>query len=171
MKVKSTPDNPGVIEEKKLKSSSGYPSAQVLKGKAVVVIECIEEIPCNPCEVACSSGAIKVGTPITNLPVLIPEECTGCGRCIAECPGLAVFVVNLNYSKDKGTVALPYEFLPTPEKGAEVILLTREGKKVGKGEVVKIIPPQRRNHTAVVTVAMDKKLVSGVRTIRYERKK
>ena len=76
MVVRSTPDNPGIIQENKLKSSPGYPPAEVLTQKAVAIIECIEEIPCNPCETACPAGAIRVGTPITNLPALIPEKFT-----------------------------------------------------------------------------------------------
>ena len=62
----------GTIPEKELEESPGYPSQKDLKRGPVAVIECTEEIPCNPCETVCKRGAIVVGEPITNLPHLDP---------------------------------------------------------------------------------------------------
>ena len=67
--------------------------ARYAKGP-VAVIECVQEIPCNPCEGACKFNAITIGEPITNLPKINETNCTGCGVCVAQCPGLAIFIVD-----------------------------------------------------------------------------
>jgi len=107
----------GIPSREELEASPGYPSAEHLTRGPMVVIECVQDIPCNPCEAACPHGAIFVGNPITNLPIFYAEKCDACGRCIPICPGQAIFRVDITYSKDKATVAFPYEFLPMPEKG------------------------------------------------------
>lgn len=77
----------GIPSAEELRGASGIPSQERMKKGPVAVIECVQEIPCNPCENACPFGAIKIGDPITNLPVLDGEKCTGCGTCVAMCPG------------------------------------------------------------------------------------
>lgn len=52
----------------------GYPSEERFEEGPVAVIECLQEIPCNPCETACKAGAIEVGEPITKIPVLHVER-------------------------------------------------------------------------------------------------
>ena len=132
-----------------------------------VVIECPQEIPCNPCETACPKGAIRVGEPITRLPEFDPEKCTGCGLCVAACPGLAVFLIDPAHSPHEGTVSLPYEFLPLPKSGQCVRVLNREGKDVGEGQVVKVRTPKAFDATPVVRVAVAKSLLSVARHIRW----
>jgi len=46
------------------------PARDRLAKGPVAVIECVQNIPCNPCEAACPARAITVGQPITALPVL-----------------------------------------------------------------------------------------------------
>ena len=41
------------------------------------VIECTQNIPCNPCQDACVKHCIKIGQCITSLPVVVSENC-GC---------------------------------------------------------------------------------------------
>ena len=86
----------------------------------VVIVECFQEIPCNPCVDACKPGAITKPNDINELPVIDFDKCNGCGICIKECPGLAIFVVDKTYSETHAIVQLPYEFLPIPEKGSFV---------------------------------------------------
>lgn len=155
----------GVLSPEELIGLPGMPSKVRLERGAVAVIECAQEIPCNPCEEVCPNGAIRVNEPITNLPELIEEKCTGCGLCIPACPGLAIFVVDMTYSDREATVQLPYEFLPLPTKGERVKALDREGKVVCSARVVKVLNPERFDRTAVVTIALPKDQAMNVRSI------
>ena len=73
---------------------AAFPSANQQQEKIHPVIECTQNIPCNPCQDACPVGCIKVGSNITSLPVLDGEKkCIGCGMCVASCPGQAIFLI------------------------------------------------------------------------------
>ncbi len=156
----------GTLSMLELQASPGYPSEKRFGAGPVAVIECIQEIPCNPCESACRFNAILVGKPITNLPRLVEEKCRGCGECIPACPGLAIFVVNENYSPAEGTVSIPYEYLPLPETGSIVCALDRCGERVCSARVIRVSNPGKNNGTAVVTIVVPKKFSNKVRGFR-----
>ena len=156
----------GIASLAELRASPGYPSEQRLESGPVAVIECIQEIPCNPCEHACRFHAIVVGEPIINLPRLMEDRCKGCGECIPACPGLAIFLVDRAYSTDEAAVWLPYEFLPLPEVGFAVEALDRRGERVCRGTVIRVANPERNDNTAVVTVAVPKRCSDRVRSLR-----
>ncbi len=156
----------GTIPEKELEASPGYPSKEDLERGPIVVIECTEEIPCNPCETVCKRGAIVVGEPITNLPRIDPEKCNGCGLCIPICPGLAIFMIDGTYSKDEAAISFPHEYLPLPKEGDEVEAVNRKSETICRGKIVKVRNPKSYNCTPVVTVAVPKKYVHEVRGIR-----
>lgn len=156
----------GSLTESELGRSPGYPPLARLRRGPCAVIECVEEIPCNPCEPACPHGAIKVGEPITNLPALDPELCTGCGLCIAACPGLAIFLIDLSRSDGMAAVSLPYEWLPVPRVGDDVLVLDRDGTPCGSGKVIRAVNPRRNDRTPVVTVTVQPELAGKVRGLR-----
>ena len=157
----------GYPDLEEMKKSPGYPSDQRLAEGSCIVIECNQEIPCNPCETACKFGAIKVGQPITNLPVLEEKLCNGCGNCIADCPGLAIFLVNKTYASGKALLAFPDEYYPLPQKGEIVQAVNRAGKIVGKGKVIRIINPPKNDRTPVVYLEIPLELADEVRSIKY----
>ncbi|GAB1476200.1 4Fe-4S dicluster domain-containing protein [Bacillota bacterium] len=159
-------ENLGYLSVEELKAQTKYPSEKRFKKGPVAVIECTHEIPCNPCEGACKFGAISVGNPITNLPYLTEDKCTGCGVCIAQCPGLAIFIVDKTYSETQGTVSFPYEYYPIPQKGQEVEAVDRSGKLVCNGTVVRVQNPKSFDRTPVVTIAVDLDKVEEVRNIK-----
>jgi len=165
-----TLEKDGILSPDELAKLPGFPSAERLQQGAVAVIECAQEIPCNPCEEACPAGAIRVGEPITNLPVLESDKCTGCGLCIPICPGLAIFVVDMTYSDREAAVQLPYEFLPLPERGEFVTALDREGRAVCPARVVSVRNPKKFDHTAVITLAVPKDQAMKVRNIVLARR-
>ena len=135
----------------------------------VAVIECFQEIPCNPCSEACTRGAIAPFTDINNPPVLIRENCNGCGNCMFRCPGLAIFVVDESYSDTETLVKIPYEYLPLPQEGITVSALDREGKTVGKARVLKVQQTKAMDRTALIWLAVPKELGMTVRNIKVER--
>lgn len=139
------------------------PRERLLKGPCAA-IECVEKIPCNPCEEACPVGAISVGDPITNPPTLDFEKCTGCGACVGVCPGLAIFLLDLSGGTAK--VTLPHELLPVPEAGEEVELLSRAGEALGRGKVVRA---RKAGTTWVVTVELPEELLLEARAIRRSK--
>ena len=155
----------GVISEEELKRCPGYPSEERLRKGPVAVIECIQEIPCNPCEAACPFGAIEIGEPITNLPVLDEKKCKGCGVCISSCSGLAIFTVDMLCSKTEAVVSFPFEYLPLPKIGEKVNAVNREGKIVTIGRILKIKNLPKNDHTPVISITVPKKWATEVRSI------
>ena len=156
----------GYLTIEELKAQTQYPSRERFAKGPVAVIECTHHIPCNPCEGSCPHDAILIGEDITHLPDLVEEKCIGCGLCVAQCPGLAIFIVDKTYSETEGTVAFPYEYYPTPAKGQEVEAVDRSGQVVCKGTVVKVINPKSFDRTPVVTIAVDLDKVEEVRSMK-----
>lgn len=138
----------------------------VNRSGSIPIIDCNECIPCNPCETACPFGCIEIGSKITNLPSLNLNKCTGCGQCVLACPGLAIFLLDRDYSKDKASITLPYEFLPLPKKGEKVIALDRNGSNICAGEVLKVSLTKKGDRTALVKVAVPKEYADKVRNIK-----
>lgn len=155
----------GYLTIEELKGNDQYPSDERFEKGPVAIAECIQEIPCNPCEPACRVGAISVGEPITNLPNINREKCTGCGLCVAQCPGLALFVVDKTFSEEKGTVSFPYEYLPLPEKGDIAQAVNRSGHVVTECTIEKVLNPGSFDRTPVITVSVPKDYVEVVRGI------
>ena len=147
----------GVISIKDL----DLPTEKQLK-KGVAVIECIQNIPCDPCVAICPVNAISMKD-INDIPLVDFEKCTGCKRCVGICPGLAIFVVKL--IDEKALITLPYEFIPIPKVGDKVKALNREGKSRGVAKVTKV---NRSGKTTVVTIEVDKDLAMEVRNIKLD---
>ena len=147
----------------------GCPSPEAMRGRRVAVVECGHELPCNPCETACKAGALTVGTPITNVPKIDAACCDGCGICMVDCPGLAIFILDLTRDDGRAELWLPYEFLPLPEMGEAVLLRDRAGSVVGEGQVTKVRQAKRFDRTAVVQVLVPEELAMTVRAIALRR--
>jgi Fe-S-cluster-containing hydrogenase component 2 len=114
------------------------PSERLVRGP-VAVIECVQEIPCNPCEKACPFGAITVGEDITACPVIDRDKCRGCGLCISRCPGLAIFVVDA--SGDEATIMLPYEYCRCRRPAMSSTPLIAAASRPAKGGSSRSTPP------------------------------
>ena len=133
-----------------------YPGVKSIKG-IHPVIECSQNIPCNPCQDACPKNCIKIGEKITSLPIVDEEsKCIGCGLCVASCSGQSIFLVNEEYEEGYTSVTLPYEFLPLPKKGAKGIALGRSGQEVCEAEVVEIKSLSAFDHTHLLTIKVPK---------------
>lgn len=167
MSTLSTTGAPGMEE---LKATPGYPSDDALSCRPLAVIECLQEIPCNPCEDACPKGAIIVGEPITGLPVFDAEKCDGCGLCIAACPGLAIFLVDNTYSETEAEVSFPWEYLPLPARGATVEAVNRIGEVVCEGKVRRVRSSPKQDRTVVVSLVVPKEYSAQVRGMKHARR-
>jgi len=146
-----------------------FPPKERLAKGPVVIIECFQRIPCNPCYTACKREAIQEFKDINDLPKVDFERCNGCGLCISKCPGLAIFVVDETYSEKEALIKLPFEFLPLPEKGEEVDALNRKGNVVGKAKVVRVKNGKYEDRTPVLSILVPKELSMKVRSIKLRR--
>lgn len=145
---------------------SVWPSDERLAKGPVVIVECFQEIPCNPCETSCPRKAIVVGRDINARPEVDHGKCNGCAVCVARCPGLAIFVVDKTYSERESAVTLPYEFLPLPHKGETVEALDREGRVRCLAKVIKVVNTKAQDRTPLVTLAVPQGLEKEVRFFR-----
>lgn len=144
------------------------PSAERLACGPVAVIECFQQIPCNPCSTSCPRGAISSFSDINDLPEIDHDRCNGCAICVANCPGLAIFVVDESYGADTAVVKIPYEFLPVPEVGQSVTAMDREGRAVGQAKVVRVQNSKQQDRTLVVWLEVPRELAMSVRHFRME---
>ena len=153
----------GFLSLDELRRGGCLPSREELEKGPCVCIECLEEIPCNPCETGCPGGAISVGEPITNIPVFDESKCTSCGLCIAACPGLAIFVKRIMGTT--ASVRFPWEYLPMPKEGDDADMVGRDGAVVCKGKIAKVIMAEKFNKTALVTAEFPAEFVDEVVSI------
>lgn len=128
-------------------------------GKLRVKIECPQNIPCNPCETSCPTGAISVGGNINGIPHVDYEKCIGCGVCVMKCPGLAIFLIQ--EQEKYSIIGIPYEF-ELPEINEKVLLQNKNGEIVGEGEVEKVVR-NNRGKTHIVFLKIPKGLENEVR--------
>ena len=108
----------GILTTAELKEMGMFPSEERMRKGPVAIAECVEHIPCNPCETSCPFHAICVGDHISNLPNVDFGVCTGCCSCVSACSGLAIFIMDKSYSDTVGSVSFPYEYV-TPYKVGE----------------------------------------------------
>lgn len=140
-----------------------YPGVTHKKG-IHPVIECTQNIPCNPCQDACVKKCISIGSNITSLPIVVEDgECINCGMCVASCSGQAIFLVDEDCGDGTATVTLPYEFLPLPSEGDKGIALGRDGKKVCEATVVSVKSAKAFDKTHLLTMRVPKEYAMKAR--------
>lgn len=73
------------------------------------IINCLQEIPCNPCSTVCPVHSINmIGDPIMGIPNFT-DKCIGCAKCVLVCPGLAITLVDYRKDNKHPIITLPYE--------------------------------------------------------------
>jgi len=156
----------GVPSPEELVACPGVPSEDRMNKGRVAVIECVQEIPCNPCEEACKIGAITVGEQITSLPVLDSEKCTGCGLCVPGCPGLAIFIVDKSREDGQAVVEFPFEYVPLPQIGDSVRAVNRGGEVICDGEVLAVKQHKAYHGTTVISLLVPMEYANHVRGLK-----
>ena len=146
-----------------------YPGVTHRKG-IHPVIECTQNIPCNPCQDACPKKCISIGSNITSLPIVVPDcDCINCGMCVASCSGQAIFLVDEDCGDGTATVTLPYEFLPLPVEGTKGIALGRNGQEACKAEVVSVKTAKAYDKTNLLTMRVPKEYAMTARFFKAEK--
>ncbi len=134
------------------------------QAKVHPVIECTQNIPCNPCQDACKKGCISIGDNITSLPISVEgSECINCGMCVASCSGQAIFLVAEDTEPGFGEVTIPYEFLPLPEKGDKGYGLSRSGQKLCDVEITNVRTSKAFDGTNLVTMKVPMEYIDKAR--------
>lgn len=142
---------------------SRFPNLDTLS-RPKAIIECYENIACNPCSTSCPFDAITIGEDINNLPVVNFNKCTGCGVCVYSCPGLAIIVSRIK--ENKAQFKIPYEFLPYPKAKEVWNAVNREGKVIGEAIIDKVDNNDKQDRTLLVHVSVNKDLLYDFVTIR-----
>jgi len=154
----------GVLRSEEL--AGRLPSNERLNLGPIAVIECVENIPCNPCVDACPRGAITIDGDINGTPSVDDEKCNGCTVCLSACPGLAIFVVNAAGEGGMGSVSLPYEYRPLPARDERVDAVDREGEVICEARVTRVLDSKALDRTPIVTVELPREHVMDVRHFR-----
>lgn len=140
-----------------------FPEEEILiKPKAIT--ECYEDIPCNPCNTSCPFDAIHIGEDINETPKVNFDKCTGCGICVYNCPGLAIFTVQI--LEDKARYKIPYEFIPYPSPGETWDAVNRNGDIIGDAVIEKVTITKKQDKTALIQVLVPKEFLHEFITIR-----
>lgn len=133
------------------------------------VIECTQNIPCNPCQDVCPKNCISIGDQITALPkVAGGAECVGCGMCVASCSGQAIFLVDEDKGDGTAEVTIPYEFLPLPAQGTVGTALSRSGQPLCRASVVQIRSGKAFDKTNLLTMSVPKEFAMRARFFRAD---
>jgi Fe-S-cluster-containing hydrogenase component 2/bacterioferritin-associated ferredoxin len=128
------------------------------------IFHCYQEVPCNPCTSVCPVGAIRTERDdITGLPYIIDyDACTGCGSCVAVCPGLSMILVDYRDDPEHPLITLPYEiWRERVEVGQKVPLTDVDGAILGYYPVEKISTRRKFPNTLLVQIKVDKKVAKS----------
>jgi sarcosine oxidase subunit alpha len=138
------------------------------------VIHCHQEIPCDPCAGVCPNGLIEIDeSDIRLLPSFVSEKggkgCTGCEKCVAICPGLAITLVDYRRDREFPTVAIPFEFLKDSLKpGDAVVVEDTEGNALGRVEVGAVRAVKANDRTLIVKVRAPREYAKSIAGIRVQ---
>ncbi|MBY9015116.1 MAG: FAD-dependent oxidoreductase [Candidatus Lokiarchaeota archaeon] len=103
------------------------------------LFHCNQEIPCNPCTSVCPQEQIKtVDDLITQLPYFIDDQdCIGCGKCVAVCPGLAITLIDYRKDKESPVVTFPLELTSEKFEVGRTVMVVSNDRNLGEFEVTR----------------------------------
>ena len=150
-----------------LKSKPGAPVSRKQPDReqgVFPIFHCYQEVPCNPCTSVCPVNAIRTERDeIMGLPYIIDlDACTGCGSCVAVCPGLSMILVDYRDDPEHPMVTLPYEiWRERVEVGQKVPVTDVDGAILGYYPVEKISTRRKYPGTLLVQIKVDKKVAKA----------
>ena len=132
------------------------------------VFYCNQEIPCNPCTTVCPNEQIEtIDDLITQLPYFKDDqECIGCGKCVAVCPGLAVLLKDYRKDKNNPFITFPFELTANKlEKDQKIIVVSNDQElgefKVHRTRILKEFPK-----TQLITVKLPSEIAKQAVAIK-----
>lgn len=132
------------------------------------VFYCNQEIPCNPCTTVCPNEQIEtIDDLITQLPYFKDDqECIGCGKCVAVCPGLAVLLKDYRKDKNNPFITFPFELTANKlEKNQKIIVVSNDQElgefKVYRARILKEFPK-----TQLITVKLPSEIAKQAVAIK-----
>jgi NADPH-dependent 2,4-dienoyl-CoA reductase/sulfur reductase-like enzyme/Fe-S-cluster-containing hydrogenase component 2/bacterioferritin-associated ferredoxin len=138
------------------------------------VIHCNQEIPCDPCTAVCPNDLIEIdAADIRLLPSFVAEKggkgCTGCEKCVAICPGLAITLVDYRKDADFPTVAVPFELLKETLRPGDIVTVEdTEGEALGRVEVGAVKVLKANDRTVIAKVRAPKEFAKRIAGIRVQ---
>ena len=138
------------------------------------VLHCVQEIPCDPCTAVCPRDLIKIDpSDIRGLPAFLVrgdgKDCTGCEKCVAICPGLAITLVDYRKDAEFPTVAVPFEFLKDIlAAGDHVVVEDTDGNPLGRVEVGAVKALKANDRTVIVKVRAPRAFAKKIAGIRIQ---
>jgi thioredoxin reductase/Fe-S-cluster-containing hydrogenase component 2 len=140
--------------------------------KPLPIIDCMQNIPCNPCVNSCKVNAITMDdNNISSLPRIDYNKCISCLNCAKICPGLSIYFVNYNYDEENANIILPYELFFNLVKDQTVIALDKHGKKVCEAKLLKTIKTNSINSVTLVSLLVKKEYAFDVRSFTLKEEK
>lgn len=124
------------------------------------VFYCNQEIPCNPCTSVCPNEQIEtVDDLITQLPYFKgDEECIGCGKCVAVCPGLAVVLKDYRKDKMNPSVTFPLELSAQKLEKDQNVIVVGNDKELGEFKVHRARILDDFPKTQLITIKLPSKI-------------
>ena len=138
------------------------------------VLHCTQEIPCDPCTAVCPTGLIDIDrTDIRKLPAFLGEKsgkgCSGCEKCVAICPGLAITLVDYRKDPEFPTVAIPFEFPKEQLKPGDMVTVQdTEGNALGRVEVAAVRALKANDRTVIVKVRAPRAFAKRIAGLRVQ---
>ncbi len=125
--------------------------------KPFVIIDCLYGFACNPCAFSCPHGAISK-TSTSTVPRINYSKCTGCMKCIHQCPGLAIF----GYDTLRERIFIPLEYEVNADD--DVFLVDNYATILGTGKIEKIKNNTNKTRVArIKVIELDKGQLTDIK--------
>jgi len=157
-----------------LKSKPGKVTSQAFSrngSKVFPVFHCLQEIPCNPCTEICPNGSITIRDGgLLGLPHF-QGKCSGCMKCVAICPGLAITLVDERKSPEgRAVVTVPFELSASyVVEGTEADLVDIEGSFLVRAKIDRVSDRKFQDRTLLVSLEVPAEVAEKVSGIRIQQ--